>query len=128
MKYWIIKWNGRKYRQNYKRSSRIFETFVGSDLPFETYGYKTLEDVRLFGQVNEGDVVFCYQSDKKKYIAKCEVKEVEADAPGGLCLVLVKTCKLSGPPEPFGGKGQGTIHPIDEAEAKRIFEKFRPSP
>ena len=93
--YWVIRWNATV--RGKKRSSRMFETFLDTPLPFESYGYsgKSVADVRRFEKVERGDQVFCFQGESYKlaegtYVARCEVKAIESDAPGGLCLLLEK--------------------------------------
>ncbi len=135
-KYWVIKWNAKvKKRESQKRSSRMFQTFLERSETFETYGYNSLTSIRQFAKVNKGDQVFCYQIDEQKLLGRCEVKAIESNAPGGLCLVLAKVppLKLVGNKDLEAGldsklveklKKKGTIHELLDEDAKKLLELF----
>lgn len=86
MPYWRIRWNAGE--PGARRANRSFETFpVG--VPFETFGYNATPG--LFAEVEDRDIVFCYQTDEGRYTAVCEVVQVEPNNDiGGRCLVLRK--------------------------------------
>jgi hypothetical protein len=116
--YWVISWNANR-EEGEKLSTRIFNTFLDKENPFETYGYSySNSTIELFNEVKKGDVIFCYQTDEGKYVGLCQVEKKTSEAPGGRCLVLAKV--KAPQPDGHGPKQKGWFHRLNEDKAKSL--------
>jgi len=133
---WVVKWN--RNGKDYGNLERDWTRFLSGGAPYATFGYDNNNASKgRFRRAEQGDVVFCYQTDSVSIVWLCRISGKDENTPKGWCLELHPERRLDPPidiprakvvhPEIKRAKAfrRGSvlvIYGLEEDEAKILFQ------